>query len=77
MLPSESSFCLGRHRPSNLLFPLSLDQLVLFQKKLYTAMTLATNLVKDIAQRKESLEKIEHEAILVEEVGLKGGTGAI
>lgn len=40
-------------------------------------MTLATNLVKDIAQRKESLEKIEHEAILVEEVGLKGGTGAI
>ncbi|XP_028595240.2 cilia- and flagella-associated protein 263 isoform X1 [Podarcis muralis] len=42
-----------------------------YRKKLYTAMTLATNLVKDIAQRKESLEKIEHEAILVEEERFK------
>lgn len=30
---------------------------------------MAAYLVKDIAQRKESLEKIAHEAILVEEVG--------
>lgn len=34
---------------------------------------MATYLVRDIAQRKESLEKIAREAILVEEVGGRGG----
>lgn len=36
---------------------------------------MATYLVRDIAQRKESLEKIAREAILVEEVGGRGGSG--
>lgn len=34
---------------------------------------MATYLVRDIAQRKESLEKIAREAVLVEEVGGRGG----
>lgn len=35
---------------------------------------MASYLVRDIAQRKESLEKIAREAIHVEEVGEEGGS---
>lgn len=48
----------------------------MFQKKLQSATAMASQLVKDMAQRKESLGKLEHEAVLAGEVGqehLKGG----
>ncbi|XP_007443616.1 coiled-coil domain-containing protein 113 [Python bivittatus] len=45
----------------------TLQILNFYKKKLQYATTLATHLVKDIAQKKESLDKIAHEAILVEE----------
>ncbi|XP_061449665.1 coiled-coil domain-containing protein 113 isoform X2 [Rhineura floridana] len=45
----------------------TLQVLNFYKKKLQSATAMATHLVKDIAQRKESLEKIEREAILVEE----------
>ncbi|XP_026544787.1 coiled-coil domain-containing protein 113 [Notechis scutatus] len=42
-----------------------------YKRKLHYATAMATYLVKDIAQRKESLEKIAREAIFVEEERLK------
>ncbi|KAM6430723.1 cilia- and flagella-associated protein 263 isoform 2-T2 [Liasis olivaceus] len=45
----------------------TLQILNFYKKKLQYATALATHLVKDIAQRKESLDKIAREAILVEE----------
>uniref|UniRef100_A0ABM5EU21 Cilia- and flagella-associated protein 263 n=2 Tax=Pogona vitticeps TaxID=103695 RepID=A0ABM5EU21_9SAUR len=45
----------------------TLQVLNFYKKKLQSATALASQLVKDMAQRKESLEKIEHEAILVGE----------
>ncbi|XP_062997090.1 coiled-coil domain-containing protein 113 [Elgaria multicarinata webbii] len=45
----------------------TLQILNFFKKKLQSATAMATLLVKDIAQRKESLEKIAREAVVVEE----------
>ncbi|KAL7978775.1 hypothetical protein Chor_013264 [Crotalus horridus] len=49
----------------------TLQILNFYKRKLYYATAMAAYLVKDIAQRKESLEKIAHEAILVEEERVK------
>ncbi|KAG8143821.1 putative Coiled-coil domain-containing protein [Naja naja] len=49
----------------------TLQILNFYKRKLHYAMAMATYLVKDIAQRKESLEKIAREAIFVEEERLK------
>uniref|UniRef100_A0A670YFL4 Cilia- and flagella-associated protein 263 n=1 Tax=Pseudonaja textilis TaxID=8673 RepID=A0A670YFL4_PSETE len=51
----------------------TLQILNFYKRKLHYATAMATYLVKDIAQRKESLEKIAREAIFVEEVGGRGG----
>nr|XP_056718238.1 coiled-coil domain-containing protein 113 [Euleptes europaea] len=45
----------------------ALQILSCYKRKLHTAMAMAARLVKDINQRKESLEKIEREFIVVEE----------
>ncbi|KAM3828682.1 cilia- and flagella-associated protein 263 isoform 2-T2 [Vipera latastei] len=49
----------------------TLQILNFYKRKLHYATAMAAYLVKDIAQRKESLEKIAHEAILVEEERVK------
>ncbi|ETE65187.1 Coiled-coil domain-containing protein, partial [Ophiophagus hannah] len=49
----------------------TLQILNFYKRKLHYAMAMATYLVKDIVQRKESLEKIAREAIFVEEERLK------
>ncbi|XP_039209560.1 coiled-coil domain-containing protein 113 isoform X1 [Crotalus tigris] len=49
----------------------TLQILNFYKRKLYYATAMAAYLVKDIAQRKESLEKIAHEATLVEEERVK------
>ncbi|XP_058011663.1 coiled-coil domain-containing protein 113 isoform X4 [Ahaetulla prasina] len=49
----------------------TLQILNFYKRKLHYATAMATYLVRDIAQRKESLEKIAREAILVEEMALK------
>uniref|UniRef100_A0A8D0B3R6 Cilia- and flagella-associated protein 263 n=1 Tax=Salvator merianae TaxID=96440 RepID=A0A8D0B3R6_SALMN len=45
----------------------ALQVLNFYRKKLQNAMSVATHLVKDIAQRKDSLDKIARETMLVEE----------
>ncbi|XP_070809120.1 cilia- and flagella-associated protein 263 isoform X2 [Pituophis catenifer annectens] len=49
----------------------TLQILNFYKRKLHYATAMATYLVRDIAQRKESLEKIAREAILVEEERVK------
>ncbi|XP_054856488.1 coiled-coil domain-containing protein 113 isoform X2 [Eublepharis macularius] len=49
----------------------ALQILNFYKRKLQTTTSMATRLVKDIAQRKESLEKIEREGILVEKMALQ------
>ncbi|XP_070616728.1 cilia- and flagella-associated protein 263 isoform X3 [Erythrolamprus reginae] len=49
----------------------TLQILNFYKRKLHYATAMATYLVKDIAQRKESLDKIAREAIHVEEMALK------
>ncbi|KAJ7312078.1 hypothetical protein JRQ81_006415 [Phrynocephalus forsythii] len=45
----------------------TLQVLNFYKRKLQSATAMASQLVKDMAQRKESLDKIEHEAILAGE----------
>ncbi|XP_032086794.1 coiled-coil domain-containing protein 113 [Thamnophis elegans] len=52
----------------------TLQILNFYKRKLHYATAMATYLVKDIAQRKESLEKIAREAVLVEEERVKAET---
>ncbi|XP_058011662.1 coiled-coil domain-containing protein 113 isoform X3 [Ahaetulla prasina] len=52
----------------------TLQILNFYKRKLHYATAMATYLVRDIAQRKESLEKIAREAILVEEERVKAET---